>query len=170
MAKTKGEQEQDDAEAVHVAKKGERAPETPSPLNQAFRDQAVARAIAAEDDKRALEQVRAEAAQTPAKKAREEAQKKTEAEYKDRESRTVQVRAKSRGFYPADGRIRNEGDVFDYVLNKDEETDEVEEELPSWMEDVDGKVKTRSLNAKRVEKPLVIEVHGKGADATVAKK
>lgn len=73
-------------------------------------------------------------------KRRDEAR---DAEYKDREKRAVSVRAIRTGQYPANGRLRRPGEVFDYVPVKDPKTDKYEEKLPSWVEDVDGKVKSR---------------------------
>lgn len=69
------------------------------------------------------------------------------AAYKDRENRAVTVRALRKGFYPADGRIRNLGEIFEYVpaLIRNAKTKklEPEKELPSWLQDVDGKLKSR---------------------------
>jgi hypothetical protein len=41
------------------------------------------------------------------------------------------------GFYPADGRVRRRGDVFEYTLGKNEK------KLPSWMIARDGGYETR---------------------------
>lgn len=82
-----------------------------------------------------------------AQKAADARKAQTEAEYKDRQSRTVQVQALRKGFYPADGRIRNPGEVFDYVPAKVRNAKtgklEPEKQLPSWLQDVDGKLETR---------------------------
>jgi hypothetical protein len=91
-----------------------------------------------------------------------------EAKRKDEEKRSVRVRAIRRGQYPADGRIRNPGDVFDYVLLKDKKG-KLEEKLPSWMVDVAGKIESREPGeqANPEPEPLVLEVRGTGANATV---
>lgn len=76
-------------------------------------------------------------------KAAKDREAATQDQYKDKEKRKVQVRALQRGFYPHDGRIRHPGEVFDYHLEKHPKTGKVEQELPSWMEHVDGKIPTR---------------------------
>lgn len=69
--------------------------------------------------------------------------KARDATLKDREARAVSVRAIRTGFYPADGRIRKPGEIFDYVPVKDAKTGKVEELLPSWMQAVDGGTESR---------------------------
>lgn len=49
----------------------------------------------------------------------------------------VIVIATRTGFYPADGRVRRRGDVFEYTLGKNEK------KLPSWMIARDGGYETR---------------------------
>lgn len=82
-----------------------------------------------------------------AQSAADARKKATGAEYKDRQSRAVKVQALRKGFYPADGRIRNPGEIFDYVPVKVKNPKtgklEVEEQLPSWLQDVDGKLESR---------------------------
>lgn len=171
MAKTKAEQEHDEVETHHRKSAHEPPPETPSPLNRTLLEQAAARAQAAEDDKKALEQLRAIDGAEPAKRKREDMKKKAEAEQQDRESRTVRVRVlpDKKGFYPADGRIRNEGDVFDYVLAKDVKG-KLETEVPSWVEDVDGKYKTHSIEIKPLEPSKVMDDKSDGANDTSTKE
>jgi hypothetical protein len=82
-----------------------------------------------------------------AQRAADARKAQSDAEYKDKQSRTVKVQALRKGFYPADGRIRNPGEVFDYVPAKvrNPKTNKLEPEkqLPSWLQDVDGKLETR---------------------------
>lgn len=70
--------------------------------------------------------------------------KARDAVLKDREARAVSVRAIRTGFYPADGRIRKPGEIFDYVPVRDAKTGVVEELLPSWMQAVDGGIESRT--------------------------
>lgn len=94
-----------------------------------------------EDQKKQLEvqrKLQEEAAKNEAKA--------TEEAYKDKESRKVQVRALSKGFYPHDGRLRTPGEIFDYHLTRDKKG-KTETDLPSWMQHVDGKLETRDAPA-----------------------
>lgn len=117
------------------------------------------------------------AAEEAAAQARAEVKAKEEAERKiaaDEAKRSVPVRAIRTGYYPAEGRIRVPGakdgsDYFDYVLRKDADG-KVETELPSWMVAIDGKVKTRPEFVPAVAAPVVVEVRGQGAAATVTRK
>lgn len=123
-----------------------------------------------------------QADQTAAAAARKQAEKDQAAVLKDtakvaetnrkeREGRTVQVRAIRRGQYPADGRIRNPGDLFDYVLLKDRKG-KLEEKLPSWMVSVDGSLESREQGepSAEPEEATVIEVRGTGANASVTSR
>lgn len=73
--------------------------------------------------------------------------KATEKAYEDKESRKVQVRALQKGFYPHDGRLRNPGEVFDYHLPRHPKTGKTDSELPSWMQDIGGKIPTSDAPA-----------------------
>jgi hypothetical protein len=94
----------------------------------------------------ALEKAAADT-QAAAQKAADARKAQTDAEYKERQSKAVKVQALRKGFYPADGRIRNPGEVFDYVPAKvrNPKTNklEYEKQLPSWLQDVDGKLESR---------------------------
>lgn len=83
-------------------------------------------------------------------KAADDRKAQTEAEYKDRQSRTVTVQALRTGFYPADGRIRHPGEIFEYVpvkiRNPKTGKYEPETQLPSWLQHVDGKIPTRVVD------------------------
>lgn len=100
-----------------------------------------------------------------------ETAKAAETKRKDEEKRSVTVRAIRRGQYPASGRIRNPGDVFDYVLLKDRKG-KLEEKLPSWMVSVDGKIESREPGepSAEPEQATVIEVRGTGANASVTSR
>lgn len=82
-----------------------------------------------------------------AQSAADARKKAAEADYKERQSKAVKVQALRKGFYPADGRIRNPGEIFDYVPAKVPNAKtgklEYEAQLPSWMQDVDGKLESR---------------------------
>lgn len=151
------------------ADKAEQSAPLPPVITPAM-EQAAARVAQYEDDKKLAEQLKELQGKGSAtgKGAREAEQRKKEADAKDREGRTVQVRALRTGQYPADGGIKQPGSVFDYVLNKNAKG-KVEEELPSWMEDVDGDIPTRSLDLSPPEQPTVIEIRGTGPNATVTK-
>jgi hypothetical protein len=99
----------------------------------------------AQQEKAARDAAVAEQKQREALAAADE--KRREQEYKDREKRAVTVRALRKGFYPADGRIRNPGEIFEYVpariLNVKTKKYEYEKQLPSWLQDVDGKLESR---------------------------
>lgn len=101
-----------------------------------------------------------EAADNAAKlaKAREKA---AEALRKKNEKIAVSVRALRRGFYPADGRIRNPGEIFDYIPVEDADGN-LEEKLPSWMQAVDGDMETRGIGEESPMQPVstLIEVTG----------
>lgn len=93
----------------------------------------------------------------------------------DEAARSTPVRAIRVGFYPADGCIRTPGakdgsDYFDYVRRKDPVTGELETELPSWMQSVTGEFPTRPEFVPKAEQPVVIEVTGKGDEATIRRK
>lgn len=90
---------------------------------------------------------------------------------KDEAGRTVLVRAIRRGQYPADGKIRNPGDVFDYVLHKLSDGT-LEEKLPSWVVHVDGDMESRVPGEPSAppEEATVIEVRGTGANASVTSR
>lgn len=81
-------------------------------------------------------------AEKDAKALAEAKAKARDAVAKDREERAIPVRALRTGFYPADGRIRKPGEIFDYVPVKDKDGEE-EELLPSWMQAVDGERDSR---------------------------
>lgn len=85
-----------------------------------------------------------------AQKAADDRKAITDAEYKDRQSRAVTVQALRLGFYPADGRIRHPGEIFEYVpvkiRNPKTGKYEAETQLPSWLQHVDGKIPTRVVD------------------------
>lgn len=124
-----------------------------------------------------LEAQARKAAEDAAEKARAEVKAQEEAERKlaaEEAKRSVPVRAIRTGYYPAQGRIRVPGakdgsDYFDYVLRKDPVTGKLEDVLPSWMQSVDGKIKTRPEFVPAVAAPVVLEVRGQGAAATVTR-
>lgn len=81
-------------------------------------------------------------------------------EKKSDKPKTVVVIATRTGFYPADGRTRRRGDVFEYTLGKDEK------KLPSWMIARDGSMETRDAaetsDAFDNEPAAVLEVSKRG--------
>lgn len=69
-------------------------------------------------------------------------------------SKAIPVVATARGYYPAyNGRMRVEGEVFDYILGPKEE------KLPSWVEDVSGTVESRKRGEPTVDlTPVTVHV------------
>jgi hypothetical protein len=117
-------------------------------------------AAAKEEAKAAVKEQKSAAAKkeaAAAKKAAEEAE------------RTVRVRAVRTGFYPADGRLRNPGDEFDYVLHKRDDGT-VEEKLPSWVEDIEGDMESRTPGEPSGLLPKSTLVEIKDGQAAVVKR
>lgn len=117
------------------------------------------------------EEKAAKEAAAEAKRIADARAKAIEAKRKENEKIAVSVRAIRRGFYPADGRIRNPGEIFDYIPLKDADGN-LEEKLPSWMQDVDGDMETRAVGEESGTLPetTLIEVSGvKGDNVTVRK-
>lgn len=83
-----------------------------------------------------------------------------EKDAKAEEANKVIVIATRTGFYPADGRTRRRGDVFEYTLGKNEK------KLPSWMIARDGGMETRDAaetsDAFDNEPAAVLEVSKRG--------
>jgi hypothetical protein len=68
--------------------------------------------------------------------------------------KSIPVIALRLGQYPANGRLRAEGEAFIYVMGPDEK------KLPSWMKDPTGAIETRGLNEPSgvVQPPIVVEI------------